>query len=143
MSWAEALKEYAKQKGQFVVPKKDSDDYKAVKAIQEKLASAKKDAPVVEEAPKKPRKAKVIPEGVTPKPAVEVEAAPAPKKKAANPALACEELKLKQAAKDQAVEVKAKRVRKAKEADPAVDAPKRKPRVKRTEIIKENVVMEF
>lgn len=143
MSWAEALKEYAKQKGQFVVPKKDSDDYKAVKAIQEKLASAKKDAPVAEEAPKKPRKAKIIPEGVAPKPAVAVEAAPEPKKKAPNLAVACAELKVKQAAKDQAVEVKPKRVRKAKETDPAVDAPKRKPRVKRTEIIKENVVMEF
>jgi hypothetical protein len=142
MTWAEALKEYAKQKGQFVVPKKDTDDYKAVKAIQEKMASSaqqKKDAPA--EEPKKPRKVKAMPEGVIPK--ALVEEAPKPKKKAANPALACEELKVKQAAKDQAVEVKVKRARKVKEADPAVDAPKRKPRVKKTEIIKQNVVLEF
>jgi hypothetical protein len=140
MSWAEALKEYAKQKGQFVVPKKDSDDYKAVKAIQAKLASTKSEAPAVEE-PKKKR-VKALPEGTAPKPAV-AEVAPEPKKKAVNPALACEALKVKQAAKDQAVEVKVKRARKVKEADPAVDAPKRKPRVKKTEIIKQDVVLEF
>jgi hypothetical protein len=142
MSWAEALKEYAKQKGQFVVPKKDTADYKAVKAIQEKMASAKKDAPAVEE-PKKPRKAKAMPEGTAPKPAVVEEAPKEIKKKAVNPALACEHLKVQQAAKEQAVEVKAKRARKAKEADPAVDAPKRKPRAKKTEIIKQDVVLEF
>jgi hypothetical protein len=139
MSWAQALKEYAKQKGQFVLPKKDSEDYKKVKAIQEKMASVKKDAPVVEE-PKKKR-VKAMPEGVIPK--ALVEEAPKPKKKAANPALACEELKVTQAAKDQAVEVKVKRARKVKEADPAVDAPKRKPRAKKIEIIKQDVVLEF
>ena len=143
MSWADALKEYAKIKGQFTLPKKDTDDYKAVKAIQEKMASAKKDAPAVEEAAKKPRKVKAMPEGTAPKPAVAVEAAKEVKKKAVNPALACEQLKITQAAKDQAVEVKVKRARKVKEADPAVDAPKRKPRVKKTEIVQQNVVMEF
>lgn len=143
MSWTEALKEYAKIKGQFTLPKKDSDDYKAVKAIQEKL-NAKKDAPPTPEPSVKPsRKAKgILPEGTAPKPAVE-EAPKEIKKKAVNPALACEELKVKQSAKDQAVEVKAKRARKVKEADPAVDAPKRKPRVKKTEIVQQNVIMEF
>jgi hypothetical protein len=141
MTWAEALKEYAKQKGQFVVPKKDTDDYKAVKAIQEKMASAKKDAPV--EEVKKPRRVKVMPDGVVPKAPVAVEAAPKPKKKVVNPALACEELKVKQASKEQAVEVKAKKVRKAKETDPSAAKPVRKPRVKKTEIIKQDVVLEF
>jgi hypothetical protein len=140
MSWAEALKEYAKQNGQFVVPRKDSEDYKKVKAIQEKMAATKKDAPVVEE-PKKKR-AKAMPEGVIPKAPV-VEAPKETKKKAVNPALACEQLKVQQAAKEQAVEVKAKRARKVKEADSAVDAPKRKPRAKKIEIIKQDVVLEF
>jgi hypothetical protein len=84
-----------------------------------------------------------MPEGVQPKPAVAVEVPKEVKKKAVNPALACEELKVKQAAKDQAIEVKAKRARKVKEANPAVDAPARKPRAKKTEIIKQDVVMEF
>jgi hypothetical protein len=143
MSWAQALKEFAKQRGQFILPKKDSDDYKAVKAIQEKMAGSaqqKKDAPAVEE-PKKKR-VKAMPEGVIPKAPV-VEAPKETKKKAVNPALACEQLKVTQAAKDQAVEVKVKRARKVKEADPAVDAPKRKPRAKKIEIIKQDVVLEF
>ena len=146
MSWTEALKEYAKQHGQFLVPKKDSEQYKAVKAIQERMASAKKEEPVAAaaEAPKKPRKVRVEAEGVIPKAPV-AEAPKESKKKAVNPALACEELKMKQVSKEQAVEVKAKRVRKVKAADPAVDAPKRKPRAAaaKTEIIKQNVVMEF
>lgn len=142
MSWSEALKEFAKINNQFVVPRKDSEDYKKVKAIQEKMASVKKDAPVVEE-PKKKR-VKAMPEGVIPKAPV-AEAPKESKKKAVNPALACEELKMNQAAKEQAVEVKAKRVRKVKDACPEKDAPKRKPRATaaKTEIIKQNVVLEF
>lgn len=144
MSWAEALKEYAKQRGQFMLPKKDSEEYKAVKAIQEKM-SAKKQEPVAEEAPKKKR-VRVEREGVVPKAAVAEECVK-PKKKTCDPALACEEMKIKQAVKDQAPkveEVKVKRVRKAtKVAAPKDDAPARKPRVKKTEIIKKDVVMEF
>ena len=149
MSWTEALKEYAKQKGQFVVPKKDSDEYKAVKAIQERMASAKKEAPAAAEV-KKPRKVRIEPEGVIPK--APVAEAPKSKKKAVNPALACEELKMEKVAKEaackeQAVEVKAKRVRKVKEAtaEKVKVVAKRKPRVTapKTEIIKQDVVMEF
>ena len=147
MSWTEALKEYAKQNGQFLVPKKDSEQYKAVKAIQERMASVKKEAPapaVAAEAAKKPRKARAVAEGVAPKAPV-AEAPKEPKKKAVDPALACEELKMKQAAKEQTVEVKVKRARKVKDACPEKDAPKRKPRATaaKTEIIKQNVVMEF
>ena len=60
MSWTEALKEYAKINNQFLVPKKDSEQYKAVKAIQERMAGAKKDAPAPSEAPAKPRKARAV-----------------------------------------------------------------------------------
>jgi hypothetical protein len=37
-SWVEAVKQYAKENGgKFVIPKKDSDDYKKIKALQQKM----------------------------------------------------------------------------------------------------------
>lgn len=55
MSWVEALKEYAKETGKFVLPKKDSPEYAKVKAIQERLAKATAVPPTLV----KPKKAKV------------------------------------------------------------------------------------
>jgi hypothetical protein len=43
MSWVDAIKEYAKQNGgKFVIPKRDSEDYGKVKAIQERMAKGEK-----------------------------------------------------------------------------------------------------
>ena len=41
-SWNEALMKFNEGKGSFTIPKKNSDDYKKVKAIQEKLGSYSK-----------------------------------------------------------------------------------------------------
>jgi hypothetical protein len=101
MSWVEAIKKYAEMNGgKFVIPKRDSEDYAKVKAIQERMTKgekievpkaksakpekvANKEQPlpaVAEEAPKKrksiPKPVKVANVDVTP-----VEPAPdAPKK---------------------------------------------------------------
>ena len=69
-SWTDALKEYAKVKGQFIVPKKDSEDYKAVKELQSKM-KPKVAEPAPEEHPVtkakiERRKKQVQPEGVLP-----------------------------------------------------------------------------
>lgn len=40
MSWNQALKEYATQKNQFIIPKKGTQEYEAVKAIQAQLSSS-------------------------------------------------------------------------------------------------------
>lgn len=73
MSWVEAIKKYAEVNGgKFVIPKRDSEDYAKVKAIQERMAKGEKiempkatktkaekkanmdaPAPIVEETPKK------------------------------------------------------------------------------------------
>jgi hypothetical protein len=65
MTWLLACKEYAEKTGKWVVPKKDSDEYKAVKAIQERMTkSAPAEKPVAEKkapvAKKEPKKAKVV-----------------------------------------------------------------------------------
>lgn len=74
-SWTDALKEYAKVKGQFIVPKKDSEDYKAVKELQSKM-KPKVAEPAPEEHPVtkakiERRKKQSPPEGVIPKPVEE------------------------------------------------------------------------
>ena len=52
MSWREALKEYAENNGQYVIPKKNTPQYDEVKKIQERLkASPSQTAP----APKTPK----------------------------------------------------------------------------------------
>lgn len=92
VTWVEAVKEYAKQKGKFVIPKKDSDEYKAVRALQEKMNKAPlpKQEVVKEEKPKRSRKAVVTAEpsdckssGKEEKTPVEAVAPVKPKKKVA------------------------------------------------------------
>jgi hypothetical protein len=61
MSWTDALKEYAKKNGKWVVPKKDSVEYAEVARIHKALKEAK-EAPKVEEKPKKEKKVKVVEE---------------------------------------------------------------------------------
>jgi hypothetical protein len=78
VSWVDSVKEYAKQSGgTFKIPKKDSDEYKAIKELQEKMTIAelrvvektskrvpkvapKVEEPVVEVITKAPIKAKKI-----------------------------------------------------------------------------------
>ena len=57
VSWLEAVKEYSKTNGKFVIPKKDSDQYKAIKTLQEKMnnTSAKVES-TKDETSKKPKK---------------------------------------------------------------------------------------
>jgi hypothetical protein len=72
MSWVNAIKEFAKLNGgKYVIPKRDSEDYKKVKEIQERMAKgetiavpkAKKEKPV-----KKENVVMVVEEVVTPQP---------------------------------------------------------------------------
>jgi hypothetical protein len=101
MSWVDAIKKYAEMNGgKFVIPKRDSEDYAKVKALQERMAKgekiempkgkakpekvANKDAvvaPVVEEVAKK-RKAIPKPVKVENKEVAPVELPADPPKKA-------------------------------------------------------------
>lgn len=58
MGWTDALKEYAKQTGKFVVPKKGTAEYEAVLKIQNKLKGIPDEAEVKAEKVKKERKKK-------------------------------------------------------------------------------------
>jgi hypothetical protein len=64
MSWAEALKEHAKQTGKFTVPKKGTPEYEAVAKIHRKLKG------IPDPAPEKPKRksTKPIPEKDAPVP---------------------------------------------------------------------------
>lgn len=61
MSWVESVKQYAKENGgKFVIPKRDSEDYLKVRAIQERLQKEKSaPAPAIEEKKKRVKKEKV------------------------------------------------------------------------------------
>jgi hypothetical protein len=58
MSWTTALKEYAKQTGKFVVPKKGTPEYEAVLKIQNKMKGIPDQEEVKVEKVKKERKKK-------------------------------------------------------------------------------------
>lgn len=58
MTWLAACKEYAASVGKWTVPKKDSEEYKAIKAIQARMASAA--APASTPAPKAGKKPKLV-----------------------------------------------------------------------------------
>jgi hypothetical protein len=45
MSWTDALKEFSKENGKFILPKKDTQEYARVKEIQARMAK-EKDVPV-------------------------------------------------------------------------------------------------
>lgn len=146
MSWAQALKQYATETGKFVLPKKDTDEYKAVKAIQEKLAT-KQDEPLTPVTSTKPsRKAKgILPEGTKPPAAIPKETEKPIKRKVPSPALQAEQVKVhniaKEVAKEESTSVKKPRAKKV--VDSTTEKPPRKPRAKKIEIVQENVVMEF
>ena len=53
MSWVDALKEYAKKNGKFVVPKKGSPEYDAVKKIQDGMNASRTPEQTKEVAEKK------------------------------------------------------------------------------------------
>jgi hypothetical protein len=59
-SWRQALVEYSKVKGQYIIPKKGTTEYDEVKAIQVKLSANKENTPPVKEPkePKTPKKSK-------------------------------------------------------------------------------------
>lgn len=72
-SWTEAVKEFAKRNGgKFVIPKRDTDEYKAIRKIQEELGAAPvAAAPVKAPKVKKVKTANVVPaatEEVKPQP---------------------------------------------------------------------------
>jgi hypothetical protein len=71
MSWAEALKEYAKGTGKFVVPKKGTPEYEAVAKIHRKLKGVPEPAP--EKPSRRTKKAAVAPEEDAPIPPNKVE----------------------------------------------------------------------
>jgi hypothetical protein len=85
MSWVEIVKQYAKENGgKFVIPKRDSEDYAKVRAIQERLRKvAESPAPVVEEKKKRVKKEKVAQPATEPTTVVH----PAPKKAKEAPAI--------------------------------------------------------
>lgn len=87
MSWASALKEFATTSGKFVLPKKDSPEYTAVKAIQERMKK-ETDAPASVAKPKPIKKAKVENVVVPVAEEIPVVAKKAPKVKAAKAAKA-------------------------------------------------------
>lgn len=66
MSWVEAIKAYAAANGgKFVIPKRDSEEYKKVKALQEKMSKGDKveaTAPVKAKKEKIAKKANVVEE---------------------------------------------------------------------------------
>jgi archaellum component FlaC len=66
MSWAEALKEYAKGTGKFVVPKKGTPEYEAVAKIHRKLKGVPEPAP--EKPSRRTKKVAVAPEEDAPIP---------------------------------------------------------------------------
>jgi len=118
MNWLDACKEYAKQTGKWVVPKKDSEEYNAIRKL---MGSA--EAPAPESKPTtepfktekrvvvKPKKEKSVIEAVMP-PSDPVEKAA--KRKAAKVEVA------KQAATEAFVAKKTKAARQAKQAEEAV-----------------------
>lgn len=56
-SWLQAVKEFASKNGKWIVPKKGTPEYEAVKKIQEDM-KAKAEPKAVVEKEKKPKKAK-------------------------------------------------------------------------------------
>ena len=87
MSWILAIKAHAlANNGKYTIPKKDTAEYAAVKAIQAKLASEKasdESVPVKVRAPRKPKVANVV--EAPPVPVGNSEAPPAKPKKAKIP----------------------------------------------------------
>ncbi len=83
MSWVDALKEFAKETGKFSLPKKDSEDYAKVKAIQARLGkqSEAPAAPVKKERKAKVANVPVVAPNAAPvaEPAVAIAAAPVKK----------------------------------------------------------------
>jgi len=65
MSWAEALKEHAKQTGKFMVPKKGTPEYEAVAKIHRKMKGIPEPEP---EKPKRKSKKVIAPEEDAPLP---------------------------------------------------------------------------
>lgn len=88
MSWIEAIKSHAlANNGKYTIPKKDTAEYAAVKAIQAKMASEKvsdETSPAIKvRAPRKPKVANIVPE--VPVPVGNSDAPPARPKKAKVP----------------------------------------------------------
>jgi hypothetical protein len=67
MSWAEALKEHAKQTGKFLVPKKGTPEYEAVAKIHRKMKGIPEPEP---EKPKRKSKKVIAPEEDAPRPPI-------------------------------------------------------------------------
>ena len=116
MSWVEAVKQYAADKGTtFKLPKKDTPEYDAIKSIQEKL-KAKEESPVTAEA--KPLKKVKAVKTANVEPVVVVEAPVATvqkKRKSPGPKVANVEAKDIPAVVDAVLPEVKKRVRKVKE----------------------------
>lgn len=68
MSWAEALKEHAKQTGKFMVPKKGTPEYEAVAKIHRKLKGVPEPEP--EKPSRRTKKVAVAPEEDAPLPPI-------------------------------------------------------------------------
>ena len=67
MSWAEALKEHAKQTGKFMVPKKGTPEYEAVAKIHRKMKGIPEPEP---EKPQRKSKKVIAPEEDAPRPPI-------------------------------------------------------------------------
>lgn len=82
VSWVDAVKQYATDSGKkFSIPKKDSDDYKAIKALQQKMSESEMKGLVKEKKEKVERV--IVAEPVAPAP--EIKAEPLTKKKTPKP----------------------------------------------------------
>jgi len=81
MTWLAACKEYAASVGKWTVPKKDSDEYKAINAIQSRMAGAA--APAPDTSAKKPKVAISTEAAVVPDKISRAAKAPKPRKEKA------------------------------------------------------------
>lgn len=125
-TWVDAVREYAKQTGKWSVPKKDTDEYKAIKAIQEKM---KNPPPAVE--PKK--------RGRKPKAEAPVAEPVAPVKQDKKVAIEAP----KQEAPVVAVEKKSRAKKEAPVAEVAPAVPKKKVKEPRVTIEDKKVILTF
>jgi hypothetical protein len=139
MSWVDALREYAKTTGKFVVPKRGSPEYEAVRKIQTEMGAKPKPAPTPDAKPpadlgeiKRAKKAKLAAMEPTPEQIrvetakVKADAKAEAKVKADADAAAKAEAKAAKAAANEAIAAKA--AAKANEPKPNVkrSAPRRK-----------------
>lgn len=142
-SWVESIKEFAKQNGgKFVIPKRGTEEYEKVRALQQSMSAKPAPAAEAEKPKRKPREAKVA----NPPTEKKVRVVPPPEKLQPAPA---EPEKVANPPKEKKVRVVPKPAEQTRKKMPSeIIAEKKKGRSKareapKTSITNETVTMEF